>query len=63
MKSHLPDHSQIYVCPVDVMFSQDKYTSSEKTPKAVLREEMKWHMRGITDTGNGFQSQLFCKPC
>ena len=45
MRSHLPDHPQLYVCPVKGLFSQDKHTSSGKTPKAIVREEM----REITD--------------
>lgn len=56
MKSHLPDYPQIYVCPVDRIFSQDKHTSSRETSKAILREEIKWHMREITDTSNPFSA-------
>lgn len=41
MRSHIPDHPHVYVCPVDKKFSQGKHKSNEKTPKAILREAMK----------------------
>ena len=57
-RNHLTDHPQIYVCPIDGIFSRDKHTSRGKTPKAILREEMKWHMREITNTGNRFSESV-----
>ena len=39
-RNHLPDHPQLYVCPKDGMFSQDKHTSCGDTAKAAIRKGM-----------------------
>lgn len=49
MGSHFPDHTLLYVCPVDGTFWWDNHTGGGKTCKDIPREEMKWLMRDITD--------------
>lgn len=51
-----------YVCPINGIYTRYKHTDSGDTPKAALREEMKWLIREITGRGNWFPQPVTPRP-